>query len=282
MQVTKDIEAAINIVNSKIVDREEYRPVKIFPNYSLKTFKQIKFNSSNILTKCSSMADILDLMSLNARYSDAKLSCYSPNRLDEYFINYMVKLLFLTHHKYIEYIFDRPVVKSKNIYKEIRNKLDDKTRYFFDELYKHVDTTNIFDTILCDLGVADYRVLERYIRHLSVNKYAKAAKSSEINEINFFLSKDSELDQFEKDSFSFINLGYDISNRKEEKIQHILDATKSKVVPLLKEHGKIQVFRSKKDILIDGLTRIETRSIDDPNSPSNECKKEYAYVYKAQ
>ncbi len=276
MQVEEDLKAAINIINSKKVDKREYKPVRILPNYSQKTFKNIKFNASNILSKCISISDILDLLCYSPN-----ISCYSFNRLDEYFINLMIQFLNLTHHRYIENIFNRESIDQRNTYLKIRDNLDEKTRYFFDEIYKHIKCSNIFNTKLCNMTSYDYKLLERYVGHFLIERYAKACKNAKEKKVVFSLCKDSDLDStFKENSFSFINLGYDISDMDEDRISYILDKTKSKVVPLLKESGKIKVFRSTRDIDLQDLLKIETRSIDDPNSKKDECKKEYVYVYR--
>ena len=49
---------------------------------------------------------------------------------------------------------------------------------------------------------------------------------------------------------------------------------------LLKENGKIQGFVSFDDLNIVDHKKISTRSFIDPYTDRNNCKKEYAYMYK--
>lgn len=278
IQVEKDIKAAIDIMNLKKVDLKQYRPVKLFPSYSLKTFKKYKLDGKKALTKCNSTAEILDLVSYGA-----DVTCYSSNRLDEYFLKLQLALLDLKYKEYVNYFFGRNKGTSKELYDKIKNDLDEDVRYFFDELYKYVTRGNMYSSKLCDLRKADYEELKRFIRYFLEPKYYKTAENKKICTPEFILCKDISIPLFfDDDTFNFINLSYNIDNMDKEKIRCILKKMLKDFEPLLKEYGKIQVFTGTKEIEIPELKRNDTRSIIDPNSENSSCKKDYAYVYSKQ
>lgn len=279
MQVEKDIEATIDIIKRKKVNCKEYRPIKLFPKYSLKTFKNYKLDKRDVLTKLNSHAEVFDLLSYNAN-----VNCYSSNRLDEYFLYLQCALFNLEYNEYFNYLFGKSkehAIFSKDTYNRIRNQLDDKTRLFFDELYRYMGNDNIFNTKLCNIQGYDFETLLRFIRYFLRPKYSKLSEKLKTSEPKFLLCKDCYIPlYFEDNSFNFINLSYDISSMDNSKIKYIMDQVNLKFVPLLKEYGKIQIFTSKNGIDIDGLKKVDTRSIDDPISTNAICKKDYAYIYR--
>lgn len=278
IQVEKDIKAAIDIMNLRKVDLKQYRPVKLFPYYSLKTFKKYKLDGKKVLTKCNSTSEVLDLVSYGA-----DVTCYSSNRLDEYFLKLQLALLDLKYKEYVNYFFGKKGQISKELYDKVKGSLDEETRYFFDELYKYTQKGNIYDSKLCDLKKADYEELKRFIRYFLEPKYYKTSENSKIHTPEFILCKDISVPlYFEDDSFSFINLSYNIDSIDNEKIKCIMQKVKKDFAPLLKEFGKIQVFTGTKEIQLVGLKRNDTRSITDPNSENSSCKKDYSYVYSNQ
>lgn len=251
----------------------------MFPKYSLKTFKKYKLDKRNVLTKINSHSEIFDLLSYGAN-----VSCYSYNRLDEYFLNLQYALFNLKYKEYFSYFFAKYrgyEIFSLDTYNKIKDILDDKTRVFFDELYKHMDGGSIFNTKLCDIGGYDYETLIRFIRYFLDAKYYKVSESLKSNKPKFILCKDCSIPlYFDDNTFDFINLSYDANQMDRAKIKYIKDRIESCFIPLLKENGKIQAFTSKNDIDIKEFKKLETRSIDDPNSPNEICKKDYVYVYK--
>lgn len=276
MQVEKDIKAAIDIINMKKVDPKYYRPVKMYPNYSLKFFKKYKLDGRKVLTKCNSIAEVLDLVSYNA-----DVTCYSSNRLDEYFLKLQLALLNLEYNEYMKYMFSYKQKSTKILYDKVKEKLDEETRYFFDEIYNHLDNNAILGSSLFNVGNYDKETLEKFIRYFLRPKYYKTHENSKINNPKFILCKDISVPlHFEDGVFSFINLSYNIDKMDIQRRKYILDRVKKDFVQLLSEFGKIQVFSSLNELEIDSLKRIDTRSIKDPNTENDNCKKDYAYVYR--
>lgn len=281
IQVEKDIEAAINIINSKKVNLKEYNAVNLFPKYSLKTFKKYKLDKKNVLTKLNSHAEVFDLISYGSN-----VSCYSYNRLDEYFLYLQCALFNLGYKEYFSYFFGNYrgyKIFSLDTYNKVKDNLDDKTRIFFDELYKYMGSDNIFNTKLCDISNYDYENLIRFVRYFLNSKYYKVSENLKNNKPKFILCKDCSIPlYFEDDTFDFINLSYDIAKMDNKEIKYIKDNIRLYFIKLLKENGKIQAFTSKNDIDIKNYKKLETRAIDDPNSPNETCKKDYAYVYRKE
>lgn len=279
MQVEKDIEAAINIINLKKVNSKQYNPINLFPKYSLKTFKKYKLDKKNVLTKINSHSEVFDLLSYGAN-----VSCYSSNRLDEYFLYLQCALFDLKYKEYFSYFFGKYrgyEIFSLDTYNKIKDILDDKTRVFFDELYKYMDGDNIFNTKLCDIKGYDYETLIRFIRYFLNPKYYELSETLQIHKPKFILCKDCSIPlYFEDNSLDFINLSYDITKMDNEECKYVMSKIQKDFTPLLKEGGVVQAFTSKNNIDIKSYKKIETRAIDDPNSPKKTCMKDYAYVYK--
>lgn len=279
MQVEKDIEAAINIINLRKVNIKEYRPIRFFPKYSLKTFKKYNLDKRDALTKLNSHAEAFDLLSYGAN-----VSCYSSNRLDEYFLNLECALFSLKYKEYFSYFFGEYrgyEIFSLDTYNKIKDRLDDKTRVFFDELYKYMKNVSIFSTKLCNIQEYDYETLKRFIRYFLEPKYYRVQEKLKINKPKFILCKDCSIPlYFEDNSLDFINLSYDITKMNNERRKYIINKIQKDFIPLLKENGKIQGLISKNDMSIECYKKIETRSIDDPESLNEDCMKDYAYVYK--
>lgn len=284
MQIENDIKNAINIVNRKVVDKKEYRSVKLFPDRTLKMFRQFKnntFKDKKVLTKCNSLADILDLVSYGA-----DVTCYSTNRFDEYFLKLQLALLEVNYKEYFSYFFGRYSYNgykmfSIETYNKIKESLDENTRYFFDELYKCMPDGSFFNSNLCNSGKNSHEVLEMYVRYFLAKGYNEARKCSKQYNPDFILCKDSSVpEEFKTEIFNFINLSYNIDKMDSERLKHIMDKINSDFLPILKENGYIIGFSSKYPNDLEGYERLETRSILDPYSSKDSCKKEYSYVYK--
>ncbi len=280
IQVEKDVEAAINIINLKKVNSKEYRPIKLFTDRSLKFLKKYRLNERKIsLTKYNSGDEVIDLLCYGS-----DVCCYSSNRLDEYFLNLKLAMFYLDKmDDYYNYFFNdyskKQSVFSMDIYNKIKNKLDDKSKYFFDELFSHVSKYDILNTKLFYNKNYSYKILVKYIKYLL--KYNKVQDIVKNKSVDFKICTDGEVSHyFDTNTFNFINLSYNIDSMNDEKIRHISNKINEIFVPLLKENGKIQGFTSKKETNVDGYTRLETRSMDDPNTIDKEYKKEYAYMYK--
>ena len=58
------------------------------------------YGNKNVLTKYNSGDEVLELLS-----HGANVTCYSSNRLDEYFLNLRLALLSLDNKEYFSYLF---------------------------------------------------------------------------------------------------------------------------------------------------------------------------------
>ena len=115
-----------------------------------------------------------------------------------------------------------------------------------------------------------------YTRNYLSNHYYEVKDKN----VNIIICKDDEINSyFEKESIDFINLSYNIDKCNKDKFKLLLKRERT-LRELLKENGKMQSFISKREIKIPGYKIINTRSIDDPYTSNELCKKEYAYMYK--
>lgn len=279
MRVDRDLENAIDLIRGYDVDRREYRSVKIFTDFSLKHFKKYKLEGKDTLLKLRSYDQVADLVSYGAN-----VTCYSTNRFDEYFLNLFLKSLKLSYKEH--FIFFMNDYGNKNqtlcfeIYKKIRDNLSDDIRYFFDELYKKFSSRDILNSKLIYLSRYPYEQLERYIRYLLSSKYSKLRDKISNCKIEYLNINDTTAsNMFKNESFNFIDLSYDLDKLDEKNFQKTL-ANVNGFSKILKVNGKIQGFVSRNnDIILPNTKRLETRSLLDPNTVNDKCKKDYAYVY---
>lgn len=280
MQVESDIKAAIDIINLKKVNKKEYRPVKLFSEKSLKSFKKVKLDDKNVLTKYDSCDEIIDLVSYGAN-----VTCYSSNRLDEYFMNLKLAFMQSRYDEYFSYFFKdygRVPQFSKRSYLKVRPRLDEKTSYFFDELYNYVNHENIFDSKLCK-NKYDYETLKNYIRYFIHNRYNEAQEQLKNRSVKFILSSDASIPKkIVDEKFNFINLSYNLSKLSEEKRKFIMEKIELEFTKMLKENGKIQGFIGNEDIELDGYKKNETKSIVVSNFEEISSDKQYSYIYTKQ
>lgn len=273
MTVDNDIQNAIRILYGD--ESTQYRKVKIFPNHSLKHFKKYKLDNKEVLSKINSLDEILDLLAYNAN-----VTCFSTNKLDEYFLNLLIQMHNIERKKYMDYIFydygKEGKVLSKKYYDIIKYDLDDKTRYFFDEMYKYCIESNVSLSRLLEKQKYEKKVYDMYVKNYLQGKYDNILNNH--NKLNCIRLNDTDITSIQfNNKFDLINLSYrvdDLNNiskllKKEEKYKK-----------LLKETGKIQSFISFKDLDIKEHKKISTRSFLDPYTDRNNCKKEYAYMYK--
>lgn len=273
MTVDNDIQNAIRILYGD--ESTQYRKVKIFPNHSLKHFKKYKLDNKEVLSKINSLDEILDLLAYNAN-----VTCFSTNKLDEYFLNLLIQMHNIERKKYMDYIFydygKEGKVLSKKYYDIIKYDLDDKTRYFFDEMYKYCIESNVSLSRLLEKQKYEKKVYDMYVKNYLQGKYDNILNNH--NKLNCIQLNDTDITSIQfNNKFDLINLSYrvdDLNNiskllKKEEKYKK-----------LLKETGKIQSFISFKDLDIKEHKKISTRSFLDPYTDRNNCKKEYAYMYK--
>ena len=272
MSTDNDIVSAIRVLHND--NTMECKKVKIFTNHSLKHFKKYKLNNKEVLSKINSLDEILDLLSYNST-----VTCFSSNKLDMYFLKLLIQMHNIDRKKYMDFIFNdygkNGKVFSKKYYDLVKDTLDDKTRYFFDELYRYCYSSNISISNLIEKQKYSNNVYNMYVKNYLSGKYNNILQN---NNLTYLKSNDVDITKvtFESD-FDFINLSYNISDKAN--INKLLQK-EDRYKKLLKEHGKIQGFVSQNKLDIKDHKVIDTRSILDFNTPNDECKKEYAYVYR--
>lgn len=277
MQVEKDIEVSLDFVNGKLKKVKGYAPVKLFPTYPLKCFKEYKLSNKNVLTKYNSGDEVLELLS-----HGANVTCYSSNRLDEYFLNLRLALLSLDNKEYFSYLFKdygkvEHDVFSKETYSKIRENLGDKTKYFFDELLKK-SSINILESRLLLKSNYSYKHLCDFVRYYLYHIYINTQDNLKKREVSFKLSSDSKIPtMLENTKFDFINLLYKVDNMDEERLDLIMKRIDEDFKPLLTKNGVLQGFIGKKDNELENYEKLEVRGLD---STLSERKNEYIYVYK--
>lgn len=262
MGVEKDIKYALNIINGKIINKN-YRPINFFPNRSLKTLKKFKISDKNVLTKLTSISEILDIASYNG-----KINCYSTNKLDKYFLVLIKEFLKLDYKEFKNLIFNS---NDRSFYNQIKKYLDDETRMFFDEIYSKT-RKNILETKLCDTSKIDYNIICNYVRYLLNFGYYDVQKN--LQQINYKYCSDNNILSYFNDQYDFINLSYNIDNLEKEKMEYILKKVKEIFFQVLSDNGKIQLFVGNKLIDIENLKRIEVKSLNE------QMEKDYAYIYR--
>lgn len=269
MQVEKDIEIAREFIKGNTIKSNEYRRVRLFTSVSLKHFKKYKIADKSILTKYNSGDEVIDLLSYHGN-----LTCYSPNRFDEYFLNLKLAFLQENYDDYFSYFFKTYKEKSKNFlsydgYVNIRNYLDDKTRYFFDEIFRKNPKYALYSKLLTKTEY-DYDALSMNIRYFLKNRYYEAQNN---NNIKFILSNDVQIKTLVDELYSFINLSYSLDHMDDEQIKFIKLKIEEDFQNLLLENGKIQVFLGTTEKEISDYKILETKN------ESSLCKKQYAYMY---
>lgn len=272
MTVDNDIMNAIRILHND--NTMELKKVKIFTNYSLKHFKKYKLNNKEVLSRINSLDEILDLLSYNS-----SVTCFSKNKLDIYFLKLLIQMHNIDRKKYMDFIFKdygkNGKILSKKYYDLVKDTLDNKTKYFFDELYKYCFNSNISISGLIEKQKYDKKVYDMYVKNYLSGKYNNILQN---NNLVYIKSNDVDITNITfENQFDFINLSYNIYDKTNiNKYLHKEENYKQ----LLSKIGKIQSFVSQNKIDIKDHKVIETRSILDPNTPNNDCKKEYAYVYR--
>ncbi len=274
MSVYQDIDSAISVMKGNDKIRNHYNKINIFPNYSLKHFKKYKLEDRKVLTYINNMCEVFDLLSYGAN-----VTCFSSNRLDKYFLNLLLKLYETDISKYQNFILND--YKNNNIlnsgtYESIKERLDEETLIFFDELYSYCKKRNIEISNLISNQKYPKQTLERYIRTFIKKRYNEVRNNEKVSYWNLGLNE--AYTTFKPNTFSFINLSLDLEHIEEEKLNKLI-LLEEKYLDLLKDNGKIQGFQSRKIIQVPNHKIIETRSIKDPNTKDSSCEKDYAYVY---
>ena len=274
MRVEQDIQAAIRLLYGD-TSSSNYRKVKIFPDYSLKHFKKYNINDKKVLSKVNCLDEIFDLLS-----RDANVTCFSTNRLDKYFLQLLLQLHNIDRKKYLDFIFKDYGRKNKiftqSLYNDIKEELNEETRYFFDEIYDYCNKKQVGIYRLLDKQKYSKIELERFVANYLNHKYKYIKENNQLT--CYDLDDVRAINTFEENTFNFINLSYPLEKTDYKKLKLLLQREKE-FEKLLKENGKIQGFvsRTKEDIKNHKI--IETRSLLDTQTPNTDCKKDYAYVY---
>lgn len=273
MQVEKDIVVARDFIEGNVYEKTGYRPVKLFSNQSLKSFKKVKLKDKNAICKINSSDELFDIISYGGN-----VTAFSDNRFDEYFMKLKIAALNLDRKDYYSFLMNTygkySYTFNYDIYKSIRNNLDDKTRYFFDELYKSYIGKRIRRSKLIESDRYSFEELTTLVRYTLSKDYGELAKNIKEKNVKFIYSKDEKIESKVKEPYDFIYLSHDITNMSEKEIKKreklILESFRN----MLSERGKIQCFYSdeEKETLFD---KIEYKS-----NPSVNNDMAYVYTYK--
>lgn len=273
MQVEKDIVVACDFIEGNVYEKTGYRPVKLFSDQSLKSFKKVKLKDKNAICKINSSDELFDIISYGGN-----VTAFSDNRFDEYFMKLKIAALNLNRKDYYSFLMNTygkySYTFNYDIYKSIRNNLDDKTRYFFDELYKSYIGKRIRRSKLIESDRYSFEELSTLVRYTLSKDYQNLADSINEKSIKFIYSKDEKIESKVKELYDFIYLSHDITSMSEKEIKKreklILESFRN----MLSERGKIQCFYSdeEKDTAFD---KIEYRS-----NPSVNNDMAYVYTYK--
>lgn len=272
MTVDNDIQNAMRVLYND--QTSQFKKVKIFPNHSLKHYKKYKLNNKEVLSKINSIDEILDLLSYNA-----SVTCFSTNKLDKYFLKLLITMHTIERKKYMDYIFNdygrEGKIFSKKYYDLIKSSLDDDTRYFFDEIYNYCLASHIPFSNLIEKQKYSKKIYDMYVKNYLLGKYDEILKGDKLIYIKL---NDIDITEITfRNKFDFINLSYNVKDL--EDVKRLLKK-EEKYKKLLSENGKIQGFVSFNELDINDHKKISTRSILDPYTDRNNCKKEYAYMYK--
>lgn len=273
MQVEKDIVVARDFIEGNVYEKTGYRPVKLFSDQSLKSFKKVKLKDKNAICKINSSDEIFDIISYGGN-----VTAFSDNRFDEYFMKLKIASLDLKFKDYYSFLMNTygkySYTFNYDVYKSIRDNLDDKTRYFFDELYKKYSGKRIRKSKLIESDRYSFEELSTLVRSALSKGYGELAKNIKEKNVKFIYSKDEKIESKVKEPYDFIYLSHDITNMSEKEIKKreklILESFRN----MLSERGKIQCFYSdeEKETLFD---KIEYKS-----NPSVNNDMAYVYTYK--
>ena len=273
MQVEKDIAIARDFIEGNVYEKTGYRKVKLFSDQSLKSFKKVKLKGKNVICKINSSDEIFDIVSYGGN-----VTAFSDNRFDEYFMKLKIAALNLSRKEYFSYFMINhgkySYTFNYDIYKSIRNYLDDKTRYFFDELYKKYPGKRIRMSKMIEKDKYNFDELSTLVRYALCNGYVDLSNNIKEKNVKFIYSKDEKIESKVKELYDFIYLSHNITNMNEEKIKKreklILESFRN----ILKDNGKIQCFYSdrEKDTSFD---KVEYKS-----NPSMNNDMAYIYTYK--
>ena len=264
MQVEKDIIVACDYIEGNIYKKKGYRRVKLFTDQTLKSLKQIKLNNRDVLCKINSSDEVLDILSYKGN-----VLAYSDNRFDEYFFKLKLAALNLDRKKYLNYFmlgYGRYSTNfSYDTYLSIREYLDDKTRYFFDELYKKYSGKQIRKSMLFIKDKYSAEELETLVRYLIPKRYMETRENVENCGIKFVYSSDERILSKLKKLYNFIYLSFNSSSLSDEEINKKERMILEEYKKYLKENGQIQgLYSSKKlETILEEKEYRENPSVND-------------------
>lgn len=264
MQVEKDIIVACDYIEGNIYKKKGYRRVKLFTDQTLKSLKQIKLNNRDVLCKINSSDEVLDILSYKGN-----VLAYSDNRFDEYFFKLKLAALNLDRKKYLNYFmlgYGRYSTNfSYDTYLSIREYLDDKTRYFFDELYKKYSGKQIRKSMLFIKDKYSAEELETLVRYLIPKRYMETRENVENCGIKFVYSSDERILSKLKELYNFIYLSFNASSLSAEEINKKERMILEEYKKYLKENGQIQgLYSSKKlETILEEKEYRENPSVND-------------------
>ena len=218
MQVEKDIVVARDFIEGNVYEKTGYRPVKLFSDQSLKSFKKIKLKDKNTICKINSSDEIFDIISYGGN-----VTAFSDNRFDEYFMKLKIAALDLRFKDYYSFLMNThgrySYTFNYDVYKSIRDNLDDKTRYFFDELYKIYIGKRIRRSKLIEPDRYSFEELSTLVRSALSKGYGELVRNIKEKDVKFIYSKDEKIESKVKEPYDFIYLSHDITNMSEKEIK---------------------------------------------------------------
>lgn len=275
MQVEKDIIVACDYIEGNVYKKTGYRRVKLFTDQTLKSLKQIKLNNKNALCKINSSDEVLDIFSYKGN-----VLAYSDNRFDEYFLKLKLAALNLDRKKYLNYFmlgYGRYSTNfSYDTYLSIREFLDDKTRYFFDELYKKYPGKQIRKSMLFIKDKYSAEELETLVRYLIPKRYMETRENIENCGIKFVYSSDERILSKLKELYNFIYLSFNASSLSAEEINKKERMILEEYKKYLKENGQIQGLYSSKKL----ETTLEEKEYRENPSVNDKIVNIYTYSNK--
>lgn len=275
MQVEKDIMVACDYIGGNIYKKTGYRRVKLFTDQTLKSLKQIKLNNRDVLCKINSSDEVLDILSYGGN-----VLAYSDNRFDEYFFKLKLAALNLDRKKYLNYFmlgYGRYSTNfSYDTYLSIREYLDDKTRYFFDELYKKYSGKKIRKSMLFIKDKYSAEELETLVRYLIPKRYMETRENIEKCGIKFVYSSDERILSKLKELYNFIYLSFNASSLSAEEINKKERMILEEYKKYLKENGQIQGLYSSKNL----ETILEEKEYRENPSVNDKIVNIYTYSNK--
>lgn len=154
---------------------------------------------------------------------------------------------------------------SYDTYLSIREYLDDKTRYFFDELYKKYSGKQIRKSMLFIKDKYSAEELETLVRYLIPKRYMETRENVENCGIKFVYSSDERILSKLKELYNFIYLSFNASSLSAEEINKKERMILEEYKKYLKENGQIQgLYSSKKlETILEEKEYRENPSVND-------------------